>query len=480
MTKKVKGGALMLAGLLVLVLSLVPTHLKEREIQKYVLETEQAARSLQPEELRDRYSPVATLLADNAYVTNIRTKSGSSRIYYAGLLRDQIREFFETHTLLENISVYLDDVPVIIDKNYILLDPAPEEMMSYIGYDPYFEDHPEVSLGRNCKLVLPENAIREIQTQNAHNIYLRFVFPRYVADPADAEVQFVIDYEQIVRQTLGSNYNQLMSLYLFNQENNKIYPLAINSEKFEANGLRIEDYLGKEWINLLEENIVHEEVGSLSHQGQRHRVNITPAGLGLLLVSLWDPVPADSPLQVLSYVIYGVAILSMLFILGMLLRISVQSKRKQARPSASSIELTGAIEIVEPLLDQQSAVVNDDVTVVNDDVAVDEATQEEADSNNDLRSYIDAHFTNPDLNAKLLAETFNYSEKHIYALWREQEDVSIGDYIQDLRLNAAYELIVSSNTSISDIAQNIGFSSYNTFYKAFRRKYDQTPSQIRQ
>ena len=54
------------------------------------------------------------------------------------------------------------------------------------------------------------------------------------------------------------------------------------------------------------------------------------------------------------------------------------------------------------------------------------------------------------------------------------------DYVEQLRFDKAVLLLKHSNTPIAQIAEECGFNSINSFYKAFKRKSTLTPAVVRQ
>ena len=53
------------------------------------------------------------------------------------------------------------------------------------------------------------------------------------------------------------------------------------------------------------------------------------------------------------------------------------------------------------------------------------------------------------------------------------------EFILDLRLTYAYNLIVTTNLSITDICYECGFNNPSYFYKSFKKKYSETPNKVR-
>lgn len=96
-----------------------------------------------------------------------------------------------------------------------------------------------------------------------------------------------------------------------------------------------------------------------------------------------------------------------------------------------------------------------------------------------ILEYIADNYADPELYGKQIASKFDLSEKYLYTYFKKQMGVGFSDYLEDLRLHRATELLASSRMSISEIAAKVGFNSHNTFYKAFKRKYGITPSEYR-
>ena len=77
------------------------------------------------------------------------------------------------------------------------------------------------------------------------------------------------------------------------------------------------------------------------------------------------------------------------------------------------------------------------------------------------------------------AEQFKISKKYLSQFLKEQTGKSYTEYVEELRLDHAMQLLRTTDLNITDIAEQCGFSTANTFYKAFRRKYQLSPSAVR-
>lgn len=94
-----------------------------------------------------------------------------------------------------------------------------------------------------------------------------------------------------------------------------------------------------------------------------------------------------------------------------------------------------------------------------------------------VMDYITNHFTEP-LTLGLLEEKFNISASTINKIVKYMSSYTFLDFLTGLRLKKAEELLSTTNLSAEKIALLSGFNYYSTFYRAFKKKYGISPSQI--
>ena len=80
---------------------------------------------------------------------------------------------------------------------------------------------------------------------------------------------------------------------------------------------------------------------------------------------------------------------------------------------------------------------------------------------------------------KAFTEISNYSQSHLSRLIKKYFDMTLKQYINELRLQKAYDWIVLTQKSIEDISEELGFSSYSHFYKIFKARFHITPAALR-
>lgn len=94
-------------------------------------------------------------------------------------------------------------------------------------------------------------------------------------------------------------------------------------------------------------------------------------------------------------------------------------------------------------------------------------------------TYIRENFTNGDLYAKMVASHFGISETTLQKIVQSSTGKTFFEYVEDLRLEKAYQLLKTTSSTVNHIAGECGFSSQNSFYKAFKRRYHQSPGAVR-
>ncbi|MEI4470066.1 helix-turn-helix domain-containing protein [Frigidibacter sp. MR17.24] len=78
-----------------------------------------------------------------------------------------------------------------------------------------------------------------------------------------------------------------------------------------------------------------------------------------------------------------------------------------------------------------------------------------------------------------IARDLNLSPRRLEGLFRAEFGTGPGGFALNLRLEAARELLTDTRMAVADIARATGFSSAGTLARAFRGRYDQSPSDLR-
>ena len=93
--------------------------------------------------------------------------------------------------------------------------------------------------------------------------------------------------------------------------------------------------------------------------------------------------------------------------------------------------------------------------------------------------YMREHFSDPEFYMTTLVEEFGLSDKTIAKAIKSYQNKTFSEYLEELRLQKALTLLDDTKMNIGYIATASGFSSENTFFKVFKRKYGVSPSNYR-
>jgi AraC-like DNA-binding protein len=103
-----------------------------------------------------------------------------------------------------------------------------------------------------------------------------------------------------------------------------------------------------------------------------------------------------------------------------------------------------------------------------------------------LKSYVDqsmdiirSEYSDPDLSMQKVAHKLNISRSHLSNQFKKETGKSFPQYLTDIRLEKAKELLKTTNMRISEIAFKVGYSSYEYFNSAFTKALNISPGDFR-
>ncbi len=95
-----------------------------------------------------------------------------------------------------------------------------------------------------------------------------------------------------------------------------------------------------------------------------------------------------------------------------------------------------------------------------------------------VRAYLDEHFRR-ELSLSTIAVEMGASVAHVQRSFRAETGATVVTYVQDRRLDAATDLLRTTDLSVTEIAMATGFGSASYFARLFARRYGAAPSQYR-
>ena len=90
---------------------------------------------------------------------------------------------------------------------------------------------------------------------------------------------------------------------------------------------------------------------------------------------------------------------------------------------------------------------------------------------------VNQHLNDPALTTDFIAREVGLSRVHLYRKLKELTNQSARDYVRNIRLAKAAELLSQKKVAVAEVANLVGFSNPNNFATAFRELYGMTPTQ---
>lgn len=94
----------------------------------------------------------------------------------------------------------------------------------------------------------------------------------------------------------------------------------------------------------------------------------------------------------------------------------------------------------------------------------------------EIASYIDAHYCDADLSLQSLTDRFNVSNKYLSILCKERFGVTYLQYIQVKRIKKAVELLKEGQHSLTEVGELCGYTNQLTFRRNFKSITGMNPS----
>ncbi len=94
-------------------------------------------------------------------------------------------------------------------------------------------------------------------------------------------------------------------------------------------------------------------------------------------------------------------------------------------------------------------------------------------------AWIDANTSDSSLCVQKVGEQFSLSATTLQRVMHRSVGKSFLEYVDEMRMSKACTLLETTDLPVKEIALQCGYTSFNTFYKAFRRRYQTTPSSMR-
>ena len=95
-----------------------------------------------------------------------------------------------------------------------------------------------------------------------------------------------------------------------------------------------------------------------------------------------------------------------------------------------------------------------------------------------VMEFVNQNYTDVNLSSQSIADYMNMSGRYIMKKFKQCTGLSLNEYILDIRMKQAAELLLHSKLPVNKIADNIGIENENYFYRLFKKVYGCTPREF--
>lgn len=98
---------------------------------------------------------------------------------------------------------------------------------------------------------------------------------------------------------------------------------------------------------------------------------------------------------------------------------------------------------------------------------------------NRVKSYINRNYMDFNLCIASIADVVNLNPKYLSRLFKQENEDSLLDYINLVRIQKAKQILASQDVAFEDLARMVGYTNVRTFRRAFSKIEGTTPSQYK-
>jgi AraC-like DNA-binding protein len=95
-----------------------------------------------------------------------------------------------------------------------------------------------------------------------------------------------------------------------------------------------------------------------------------------------------------------------------------------------------------------------------------------------LTETIEANLTNPQFGVSMLAKEMGMSRSNLHRKVNNTLKISVSQFINQVRLKKAKEILRHTSETVSEIAYKVGFSNVSYFIKCFHEYYGYSPGEV--
>src|SRR5690606_11564891 len=96
-----------------------------------------------------------------------------------------------------------------------------------------------------------------------------------------------------------------------------------------------------------------------------------------------------------------------------------------------------------------------------------------------IKEMVGNRYKDANLCLQSIADTLGMNSSHVSRLFRKRESIPVHEYIKQVRLKHALQLLETNDQPIAEIMAQVGYSNISNFFRHFKQHYGTTPNQYR-
>ena len=144
-------------------------------------------------------------------------------------------------------------------------------------------------------------------------------------------------------------------------------------------------------------------------------------------------------------------------------------------PEYPDVFLLAEFETVEPLISLITTACNDICAYITD-------SQKNSNDNtliDQVIAYIKANYSDCNFSVQQMADHFNMAQSNLSNYFKEHTGENLLNYITDLKIEKAKNMLITSTLTLKDISIEIGYLNVQSFIRRFKQLVGETPGEFR-
>lgn len=93
----------------------------------------------------------------------------------------------------------------------------------------------------------------------------------------------------------------------------------------------------------------------------------------------------------------------------------------------------------------------------------------------DVKSLINLKYSFVDFNLEYICNAIHVSHSHLCRIFKKKENITPVQYLNNIKINHAKELLINTNKTVYEICFNVGYNEYEYFLRLFKKMTGLTP-----